>query len=218
MRILYVEDDKELGVVTQKGLEVEHRVDWVKSGEDAELALTTEEFDLVVLDVRLPEMSGIDLLNIIRKKGNKIPVILLTARDSVENRIEGLDSGADDYLVKPFDLNELKARIRALGRRPQGRTGNIITVKDVELDLSSKKVLKNGEVVKLSRREYILLTVLMENLGNVMSKGQIEDKLYGFDLEVESNTVEVYISHLRAKLGKEFITTLRGIGYKVSDE
>lgn len=215
MRILLIEDDQMLGKATKNGLKKDFSVDLFEDGESGLLAIDTEDYDVIVLDIGLPGISGLEFLKAIRKKGFETPVILLTARDRVENKIEGLDLGADDYLAKPFDLNELKARVRALGRRSHGRTEDIIEKDNVLLNLSLKKVFLNNNPIDLSAREFSLLTVLFENMGRCMSKSQIEDKLFGFDSDAESNIIEVHVSNIRKKLGKNLIKTVRGLGYIV---
>jgi len=213
MRILFIEDDDLLGKATARGLKEDFTVDWFQSAEDGLSAIETTDFDLLLLDINLPGISGLELLKKLRSKDSSLPVLLVTARDRTEHKIEGLDLGADDYVVKPFDLDELKARIRALGRRSEGRSTPTIKHKNIELDLAAKKVTKDGKSVDLSSRELVIITILMENIGKPLNKEQIEDKLYGYDIEIESNAIEVHISNLRKKLGKDFIETRRGIGY-----
>ena len=216
MRILLVEDDDLIGDAVKNGLEQEkYTADWVKDGNSAILALKNETFDLVVLDIGLPQRSGLEVLKEIRGAGNVTPVLVLTARDTVSDRIAGLDSGADDYLSKPFDMDELVARIRALLRRSRGRANPILTHGDISLDPAAHKVTRAGEVVELSGREFAILQVLMEYHGKVMSKSRLEEELYGWSSDVESNTVEGYIHHLRKKLGSDLIRTIRGVGYMI---
>jgi len=219
MRILLVEDDSLIGdgikaALTQEG----YAVDWVQDGEDAMSALALNEHTLLILDLGLPARSGIDVLKNMRDRGNDIPVLILTACDDVQDRIKGLDSGADDYMVKPFDLNELLARIRALGRRKSGQAAPLITHGSVILDPASHSVTCNGEKVDISHREFSLLSVLMANKGKVVSKESLEESLYSWNEEVESNTIEVYIHYLRKKLGTDFIRTIRGVGYILNDK
>jgi len=214
MRLLLVEDDALLGKGLKDGLhQVGYQVEWLQDGRQASQALETDVFDLVVLDIMLPNMSGIEILKKIRKNNNKTPVLLLTARDQVNDRVNGLDSGADDYLTKPFDLDELCARLRALQRRQSGRAVSTIEHKDIILDPAAHKVEKNGETVNLSGREYALLQYLFENLGRAITRTRLEEILYGWDGEVESNSLEVFIHHLRKKLGSDLIRTIRGVGY-----
>jgi len=214
MRLLIVEDDSLLGEGIQTGLTNEgYAVDWVQDGEAAETALITNEYELMVLDLGLPKKSGLDVLNGLRKQQNDLPVILLTARDTVEDRVKGLDSGADDYITKPFDLGELTARIRALLRRRGGRTTPVIEHKNLIVDPASHSVTLDDIVVDVSPREFTILQLLLENRAKVMSRSRLEEGLYAWNDEVESNTVEVHIHHLRKKLGAELIRTIRGVGY-----
>ena len=216
MRVLLAEDDDLLGDGLKTGLKQEgYTVDWVKDGQSAENALLDNEFDLVVLDLGLPKKAGLEVLKQLRISGKHIPVLILTARDSVEDRVTGLDSGADDYLVKPFDLEELCARLRVLQRRTAGRSAPVIVHGNISLDPAAHKVLLNGEPINLSMREFVLLQHLMENIGRVIPRARLEEKLYGWDAEVESNSLEVFIHHLRKKLGADFIRTVRGVGYMI---
>ena len=216
MRLLLVEDDNLLGDGLYVGLkQAEYTVDWVMDGEAANHALVNENFDLVVLDISLPVMSGIEVLQALRKRNDTTPVLILTAVDSVENRILGLDSGADDYLVKPFDLDELCARLRALARRYAGRSDPILTHGSLELNPAAHTVVKDGNPIALSSREFVLLLYLMENVGRVASRSRLEETLYGWDGEIESNSLEVFIHHLRKKIGVETIKTVRGVGYMI---
>jgi len=216
MRVLLAEDDDLLGDGLKTGLKQEgYTVDWVKDGQSAESALLDNEFDLVVLDLGLPKKAGLDVLKQLRNSGKDIPVLILTARDSVQDRVTGLDSGADDYLVKPFDLEELCARLRVLQRRTAGRSAPLIVHDGISLDPAAHKVLLNGEPISLSMREFVLLQHLMENIGRVIPRARLEEKLYGWDAEVESNSLEVFIHHLRKKLGADFIRTVRGVGYMI---
>lgn len=216
MRLLLVEDDELLGDAIKVGLKQEgYTVDWIKDGHSAANALTDNEFDLVVLDLGLPKKSGLEVLKELRAMGKNLPVMILTAKDSVQDRVLGLDSGADDYLVKPFDLDELCARLRVLQRRTVGRSAPIIEHGNISLDPAAHKVLLKGEVVNLSMREFALLQHLLENIGRVIPRTRLEEKLYGWDAEVESNSLEVFIHHLRKKLGTELIRTVRGVGYMI---
>lgn len=215
MRILFIEDDDMLGKATTLGLKKDFTVDWFQSAEEGLTATETSDFDLLLLDINLPGMSGLELLKKIRDRQIDMPVLLLTARDRTQQKIEGLDLGADDYMVKPFDLDELKSRIRALERRSHGRATTIIKHKNIELDAAGKSITKDGKPLDLSARELVIITILMQNIGKTLSREQIEDKLYGFDIEIESNAIEVHISNLRKKLGKDFIQTKRGIGYTI---
>lgn len=219
MRVLLVEDDELLGDGLKAGLkQAGYTTDWVTDGQSAESALTDNEFDLVVLDINLPKMSGLEVLRNIRKRGQSTPVLLLTARDSIPDRVEGLDSGADDYLVKPVDLDELCARLRVLQRRQVGRSDPIIQHGDITLDPAAHRVTANNEPVNLSMREFVLLQHLLENVGRVIPRARLEQKLYGWEGEVESNSLEVFIHHLRKKLGSGLIRTVRGVGYMIEQE
>ena len=216
MRLLLVEDDPMIGESVRQGLRQDgFAVDWVRDGKAAELAVLNEVYDLLLLDLGLPRKEGLDVLKELRAKGNAIPVMILTARDAVADRVKGLDAGADDYLVKPFDLDELAARIRALLRRRSGRADPVIQLGAVKLNPATHEVTLNGEAVVLSAREFALLAAFLDRPGAVLSREQLEEKLYGWDQEVGSNTVEVYIHSLRKKLGQEFIRNVRGVGYMV---
>jgi|TARA_R110002126_G_scaffold273866_1_gene418687 two-component system response regulator QseB len=219
MRLLLIEDDELLGDAVKTGLtQFGYVVDWLKDGESARLALKNESFELVILDLSLPKLPGLSLLKNIRQVGNKTPVIILTARESVEDRIEGLDAGADDYMFKPFDLNELSARIRALIRRSQGRADTLIKYKNITMDPSAHTVLLNNAEVNISRREFSLLQKLLENTGHALSREQLMQSMYGWDDDLDSNVLEVHIHNLRKKLQADFIRTIRGIGYIAEKE
>jgi two-component system, OmpR family, response regulator QseB len=216
MRVLLVEDDVMIGASLQQGLRDDgYAVDWVKDGRAAEVALADPAHQLVLLDLGLPHKDGLTLLRALRKRGSRIPVLVLTARDAIEDRVQGLDAGADDYLVKPFSLAELAARMRALLRRDAGRADPVVRVGSLTLDPSTREVTRDGKPVTLSAREYALLEALVARPGAVLSRTQLEEKLYGWGQEVESNTVEVYIHALRRKLGQDFIKNVRGVGYMV---
>lgn len=217
MRILLVEDDPQLGDGLTVGLrQMGFAVDWVKDGAAADLALTSESFELLVLDLGLPRLSGMELLQRLRARQQDLPVLILTARDATADKIAGLDGGADDYLVKPVDLDELAARIRALSRRAAGRAQPVLRHGQIELDPASRQVTLDGEAVELSTREFTLLHTLLENAGRVMSRAQLEGSLYGWREEPDSNALEVHIHHLRRKLGSDLIRTLRGVGYTIA--
>jgi len=219
MRLLLVEDDTLLGDGIRAGLSQEgYAVDWVEDGTAAELALKTGHYECMVLDLGLPKRSGLDILQNVRGQDNDIPVVILTARDTVEDRVLGLDSGADDYITKPFDLGELSARLRALMRRRGGRSTPVITHRGVTLDPASHEVRQDDQVVDISPREFTILQLLLENRGKVMSRSRLEEGLYAWNDEVESNTVEVHIHHLRKKLGSDLIRTIRGVGYIIDKE
>jgi len=216
MRLLLVEDDSLLGDGIRVGLSQEgFAVDWTRDGQAAKLALETESYALMVLDLGLPGLSGESVLKWLRGTGNDMPVLILTARDTVADRVRGLDAGADDYLVKPFDLDELAARLRALLRRAGGRSVPVISHGLLRLDPAAHAVTRDGNQVDLSPREFAILQNLLENTGRVQSREQLEQSLYGWGEEVESNAVEVHIHHLRKKLGAELIRTIRGVGYMV---
>jgi len=214
MRLLLVEDDTLLGDGIRAGLSQQgYAVDWVESAESAQLALETGQYDLMVLDLGLPGMPGLEFLTRLREAGKDLPVLILTARDAVQDRITGLDSGADDYLTKPFELEELGARIRALLRRHSGRASPLVRHGDLVMDPAAHQVTLKGEQVDISPREFSILQMLLENRGKVMSRSRLEEGLYSWNAEVESNTVEVHIHHLRRKLGADLIRTIRGVGY-----
>lgn len=218
MRVLLVEDDTMIGDAVQQGLRKEgFVVDWVQDVADAELALSTHPFELLLLDLGLPGRPGIELLKKIRTEGNGISVLILTARDSVSDRITGLDSGADDYIVKPFDLDELCARIRAVQRRRQGRSEPVLVHGKLSLNPATRECRWQGVKVALSGKELSLLEALLENPGKVLSREQLEDRLYGWGEEVESNAVGVHIHNLRKKLGADVIRTIRGVGYLIGN-
>jgi DNA-binding response OmpR family regulator len=219
MRVLLVEDDAMLGDGVRVGLkQAGFAVDWTQDGQAAKLALETEEYALMVLDLGLPRLSGKDLLKWLRGINSTLPVLILTARDTVADRITGLNAGADDYLIKPFDLDELIARLNALLRRSAGQVTLILQHGDIELTPTSHQVSKGGQIVELSAREFALLHELLLHVGRVQSREQLEQHLYGWGEEVESNSVEVHIHHLRKKLGTELIRTLRGVGYVIDKE
>jgi len=216
MRILLVEDDELLGDGIRSGLtQYQYTVDWVKNGLAAWSALQTEHFDLVILDLGLPKLSGEEILKNIRAKNIPVPVIILTARDGVHNRVKGFDDGADDYITKPFILEELCARIRAIRRRTSAykHHNTTMTVGDITLDPATRLVFKSGRMIELSRREFVLLQMLLENAGKVLSREQATQSLYGWGYDIDSNALEVHIHNLRKKLKCKSITTIRGVGY-----
>ena len=216
MRLLLVEDDRHLGKATEEGLKESFAVDWVRSAEEAHNAMDTVKYDLAVLDINLPGQSGLNFLKDIRKAKNTMPILLLTARDAVYHRVEGLNAGADDYLVKPFDLNELLARCAALLRRSTGQIEPIIKTQDVAFEPATGKLEKSGKNIVLSARERAIFDVLIHNIDRPVSKAKIEQRIYDWGSEdIESNTIEVHISGLRRKLGRDFIQTLRGVGYMI---
>lgn len=214
MRILIVEDDDMIGESVVAGLESEdYAVDWVRDGNSALIALKTTPFSLVVLDLGLPGKDGLKVLQEMRLKHISTPVLVTTARDTVEDRIKGLDAGADDYLIKPYDLDELSARVRALLRRSAGRAEPVIVRGDLVISPATRKVTYRGKDVILSSKEYALLVALAERQGVVWSRAQLEEKLYNWDNTVGSNAIEVHIHHLRKKLSDDAIKTVRGVGY-----
>jgi two-component system, OmpR family, response regulator len=218
MRLLLVEDDSMIGETLQRGLKkAGYAVDWVQDGKLAELALENDVYDMMILDLGLPRKDGLALLNETRKKGNEVPVLIVTARDAVDDRVAGLNSGADDYLVKPFDFKELIARMQAVMRRRHGRASPAMTIGALALDPVAHQVTFHGAPVILSSREFALLSALMASPGRVLSRMELEEALYGWGQEIESNAVEVHIHNLRRKLGSKVIANVRGAGYRVSD-
>lgn len=216
MRILLVEDDAMIGENVQIALRDEGmEVDWVMDGNAAEKALESSGYDAMLLDLGLPGKDGLDLLRMLRADGSTIPVLVITARDTVPERVLGLTSGADDYLVKPFDLDELLARLRAVARRTNFSAGTIFRKDDVSINLVTREVMVKDQQVVLSAREWTILTALLARPGAILSRPQLEEKLYGWGGEVESNAVEVYVHGLRKKLGHRFIVNVRGLGYMV---
>jgi two-component system response regulator QseB len=216
VRILLVEDDLMVGESIRDGLKKHgFAVDWVTTGTAAEAALTAHSHDLVLLDLGLPRKPGIEVLRDLRDAGDNIPVLIITARDTVTDRILGLDSGADDYLVKPFDLGELAARVRALARRRGGNAAPVLKNGNLMLDLSAREVTYKGTVHSLPSRELALLHALMERPGQILSTRQLEERLYGWEESIESNTVEVRVHHIRRRLGSDVIANVRGVGYMV---
>ena len=219
MRVLLAEDDPLLGDGLRAGLRQNgFQVDWVRDGEAAERELRAQPYAAVVLDLGLPRKDGLAVLAAVRRAGLALPVLVLTARDTVPERIQGLDTGADDYVVKPVDLGELAARLRALVRRAHGQPQENLQVRDVTLDPAARAVRRAGEPVTLSVREFDLLHALMLNAGRVLSREQLEQHLYSWGEEVESNAIEVHIHHLRRKLGGALIRTVRGVGYSLVRE
>jgi two-component system response regulator QseB len=220
MRVLLAEDDVDLGQGILAGLEqLGFNVDWVTDGISAEHAATDAEgIDVLVLDLGLPRQDGLAVLKNLRKRGSELPVLILTARDAVEDRIQGLDFGADDYLSKPFDLHELAARLRAILRRRSGRSCAEVRLGALLLDTVSRTVMLNDQPVALSLHEYSILEYLLNHTGQILSKQQIESSLYGWSEGVESNAIEVHVHHLRKKLGKDLIRTIRGLGYSIARE
>lgn len=214
MRILIIEDDNLLGEGIKQALIQEgHTVDWMKDGVTGEQALSIEQFDICILDLGLPRKKGLDVLKSIRRKAYDTKVIILTAMDTPEDKVAGLDAGADDYLTKPFNLSELTARLRALQRRSTGRTTNLIEFKNIKLDPTSHNVLVDNQSIIIPPKEFALLQKLLENIGKVITKDSLEQSLYSWDSEIDSNALEVHIHHLRKKIGSDVIRTVRGVGY-----
>jgi len=216
MRILLVEDDDLLGSGLSDALARAHYAhEWVRDGRCALTALQASAFDLVILDLGLPLVDGMDVLNRMRARADGTPVLILSARDAARERIRGLNAGADDYLTKPFDLDELLARVHAIERRRSGTATNLLKHGSIELDLSAMAVSYEGRGVELQRREFMLLRKLIESPGRIFSRAQLEESIYGWDADVESNTIDVHVHHLRRKLYPELIKTVRGVGYRI---
>jgi two-component system, OmpR family, response regulator QseB len=216
MRLLLVEDDKMLGESVQIGLQLDgYAVDWVRDGESARQAALTHDYAALLLDLGLPGRDGLDVLRSLRARGNTTPVLIVTARDNVGQRIAGLDAGADDYILKPFDLDELSARVRAVTRRRHGHADVKLVVGDVVIDTGARRASLAGLAVELTAREYTIAAYLMARAGRVVTRSELEEALYEWNREVSSNAVEVFISQLRRKLGRQFISTRRGLGYCV---
>jgi DNA-binding response OmpR family regulator len=216
MRLLLVEDDSMIGEAVLDQLRAEHyAVDWVRDGEMADTALQSQSYDLVLLDLGLPRRDGLEVLKALRGRKQRLPVLIATARDSVQQRVQGLDAGADDYILKPFDLDELLARIRALLRRASGRAEPVYEYKGVSICPTTREVSVDGVSVVLSAREWAVLEPLLARPGLVLSRAQLEEKLYGWKDDISSNAVEVYIHGVRKKLGAELIQNVRGVGYMV---
>jgi len=219
MRVLLVEDDPMIGESIRKGLRHEgYVIDWVQDGRAAEIAIENEPYALVLLDLGLPRKDGFAVLASIRDRKVRVPVLILTARDAISDRVKGLDSGADDYLVKPFDLDELAARMRAVQRRHAGRAEPVVVYGALALNPVTHEVRHRGQLVPVSAREFALLQALLECPGAVLSRTQLEERLYGWGEEVASNSVEVHVHNLRKKLGEGVIRTVRGIGYSITSE
>ncbi|ROH93342.1 DNA-binding response regulator [Stagnimonas aquatica] len=217
MRLLLAEDDPDIGAAAVRGLAQRgFAVDWVKDGPSALTALASgEHFDALLLDLGLPGLDGHDVLRRLRAEGRELPVLVLTARDAVSDKVRGLDEGADDYLVKPFDLDELAARLRALVRRRGGRAGPRIVHRELELDPAQHRLTQAGVEVPLSPREFAILHALMERPGQVLSRQQLEERLYSWDSSIESNAVDVHLHALRRKLGSGLILNVRGVGWRL---
>ena len=216
MRVLLVEDDAILGAAVRDQIAADGQsVDWVQRLDAAADAMRGAAYDLVLLDLMLPDGRGIGFLKTLRSRGDVTPVIILTALDQISDRIDGLNAGADDYLVKPFDLAELSARIGSVARRYNGNPNPIISHGDLQIDLAARSIHRGGKPVPLTAREWALFEAFLSRPGQLLSKAQLEDKLYAFDAEIESNTIEVHVSRIRKKLGNTIITTERGLGYRL---
>jgi two-component system OmpR family response regulator len=216
VRILLIEDDYVLGEAMRDQVSADgHGVDWMQRLDDARAALDTVDYGLILLDLNLPDGRGLDLLKTLRTRGNPVPVIITTAQDQVAIRIEGLNAGADDYLVKPFDLDEMSARVAAVARRYAGISAPQLTVGAASVNLATKSVTIGGKAIAVTAREWAVLERLLSRRGGIVTKAEIEDSLYPFGAEVEGNAVEVYVSRLRKKLGQAVITTVRGLGYRI---
>ncbi len=216
MRVLLIEDDTALGAAIRDQIAADgHSVDWVQRLDRAGDALVAAAFDLVLLDLMLPDGLGIPFLRALRARGDVTPVIILTALDQVSDRIAGLNAGADDYMVKPFDLAELSARIGSVARRYTGNPNPIITLGPLEIDIAARNVRANGKPVILTAREWVLFEAFLQRPGQLLSKAQLEERLYSFDTEIDSNAIEVHVSRLRKKLGASVIETERGLGYRL---
>lgn len=219
MRLLLVEDDRMVGEAVCRGLRQDgFSVDWIHDGRAAEVALGTERYDCVLLDLGLPNKDGIQVLRGLRAKKNDVPVVVVTARDAISDRVSGLDSGADDYVVKPFDLDELAARVRAVVRRREGRAQSEIRHGELTLNTATHEARYRDRPLSLSRREFSVLEALASRPGAILSRAQLEGRIYGWGEEIESNAVEVFIHSLRKKLGVEFIRTVRGVGYMLAKQ
>jgi two-component system OmpR family response regulator len=218
MRVLLVEDDVNLGEAVRDHVAGDgHAVDWVKRLADADDARAGVRFDLILLDLALPDGRGLDFLKALRAEGDATPAIILTAMDQISSRIAGLNAGADDYLVKPFDLSELSARLSAVARRYGGNPNPLIAVGPLRIDVATRTILREGATIDITGREWAVLERLLRRPGALVSKPDLEETLYAFGAEIESNAVEVYVSRLRRKLGADIITTVRGLGYRMGD-
>lgn len=216
MRVLLIEDTTGLGEAVRDQIRDDgHAVDWVQSLSFAEASVKATSYNLILLDLMFPDGNGFDFLKSLRKSGNSTPVIILTARDQVSDRIEGLNAGADDYLIKPFDLSELSARVGAVARRYRGDPNPLVKIGHLEIDLCEHRIRANGQAVELTAREWALFEGFVQRPGTLLSRSQLEDRLYQFGAEIESNTIEVYISRLRKKLGRDVIITVRNMGYRL---
>ena len=219
MRVLLAEDDAMIGAAVRDRLRSQgFAVDWVRDGRAADAAIAGDVYDLLLLDLGLPGREGLEVLKALRGRGSTLPVVILTARDAVDDRVAGLDAGADDYVVKPFDLKELEARLRAVLRRRAGSASSVIEHGRLSLDLASHQLRRDGVPVPVSPREFALLHALLERPGRILSRAQLEERLYGWGEEVGSNVVEVHIHSLRRKLGADLIRNVRGVGYRIPED
>ena len=217
MRVLLVEDDPGLGAAVRDHVAAEgHTIDWARRLDEAADHVRTISYDLILLDLMLPDGRGLEFLRARRTAADATPVIILTALDQISDRIAGLNAGADDYLVKPFDLSELSARLKAVARRYSGNPNPLMVVGDLKIDMAARAVMRNGQPVPLTAREWVLFETFLQRPGALLSKEQLEERLYSFDAEVESNTIEVHVSKLRKKLGRDVIETVRGMGYRLA--
>jgi two-component system, OmpR family, response regulator QseB len=216
MRLLLVEDDEHLGRALQTGLSQQgYSVDWVRDGVEGELAAIDGQYEAILLDLGLPRQDGLQVLHNLRRGGYVAPILIITARDEIRERVHGLDSGADDFIVKPFDLDELGARLRAACRRAQGRPQTLLRQGDIVVDPAARQVMRAGTAVALTAREFALLLHLLESRGRVRSRQQLEESLYNWGNDIESNAIEVHVHNLRRKLGRELIRTVHGHGYVI---
>jgi len=216
MRVLLIEDDRILGAAVGDHVVADgHSVDWVQRLDDARENVKLAVYDLVLLDLMLPDGRGITFLRERRSAGDVTPVVIMTAMDQISDRIEGLNAGADDYLVKPFDLSELSARLNAVARRYSGNPNPLIENGDLLIDIAARSITRAGRQITLTAREWVLFEAFVQRPGHLLSKAQLEERLYSFDTEIESNTIEVHVSRLRKKLGRETIETVRGMGYRL---
>ncbi|MEC5325694.1 response regulator transcription factor [Aurantimonas sp. A3-2-R12] len=216
MRVLLIEDDTVLGAAVRDQIAADgHSVDWATRLDAASEYLGVAVYDLIFLDLMLPDGRGQPFLRALRVRGDVTPVIILTALDQISDRIEGLNAGADDYMVKPFDLSELSARLNAVARRYSGNPNPLVTLGDLEIDLAARTIRRGGKAVPLTAREWVLFEALVQRPGQILSKAQLEERLYSFETEIESNTIEVHVSRLRKKLGRGGIETVRGFGYRL---
>ncbi len=216
MRVLLIEDDTILGAAVRDQIAADgHSVDWSKRLDTAGEYLAAATYDLILLDLMLPDGRGQPFLRALRERGDVTPVIIVTALDQISDRIEGLNAGADDYMIKPFDLSELSARLNAVARRYSGNPNPLITWGDLEIDLAARSIRHKGKPVPLTAREWVLLEAFLQRPGQLLSKAQLEERLYSFHTEIESNTIEVHVSRIRKKLGHDIIETVRGLGYRL---